>query len=134
LEQYKCWCERANIPWGGGLGIGGGVMLHVLFKIAFLWSGIQIAMGIIFSIFSGTFVMRNSINALLSGLATTSILLLFLYSGMLFFEFLLARAIKNKRSIKNKYTRVMLPSFIFLPVANIFMFLTLIFRSKNRLK
>jgi len=131
LEQYKCWCERANITWGGGLGIGGGIMLHVLFKIALIWSGIQIAVGIIINIFSGTFVIHNAINALLSGLSNTIILLLFLYSGMLFFEFLLAWAIKNKKSIKNKYTRVMLPSFIFFIVANIFMGLSALLRRKR---
>jgi len=56
--------------------------------------------------------------------------MLFFYSGMLFFEFILAWAIKNKRSIKNKYTRVMLPSFIFIIVANIFMALTGLFHGK----
>jgi len=124
LEQYQCWCERAGIAWGGGLGIGGGVMLHVLYKIMFVWSGVEIVIGIINKIFAGIPIMESVFNTLLPGLGRCIILLLFFYSGMLSFELILAWAIRNKRSIKNKYTRVMLPSFIFILVANIFMALT----------
>jgi len=121
LEQYECWCERTGITWGGGLGIGGGVMLNVLYKITLIWSGIQFTIGVISNIVYGNPFINK---ALLSDFAHSMILMLFFYSGMLFFEFILAWAIKNKRSIKNKYTRVMLPSFIFIVVANIFMALT----------
>jgi len=121
LEQHECWCKRSGITWGGGLGIGGGVMLHVLYKIMLIWSGIQFIIGVIFNIIYGKPFIDNG---LLSGLAFGIILMLFFYCGMLFFEFILALAIKNKKSIKNKYTRVMLPSFIFIVVANIFMALT----------
>jgi len=118
LEQYKCWCERANITWGGGLGIGGGIMLHVLYKIMLIINGIQFAVSVIINIIYGKPAIDG---AMLSSLAHSLIIMLFLYSGMLFFEFVLAWAIKHKKSIKNKYTRVMLPSFVFFIVANIFM-------------
>ncbi len=121
LEQYQCWCERAGIKWGGGLGIGGGVMLHVLYKITLIWSSIQFTIGVITNIVNGNPFINN---ALLLDFANSMIIMLFFYSGMLFFEFILAWAIRNKKSIKNKYTRVMLPSFIFIIVANIFMALT----------
>jgi hypothetical protein len=124
LEQYQCWCERAGIKWGGGLGIGGGVMLHVLYKIMFIWTGIQIVIAIINNIFANIPIIESVFNTLLPGIINGIILMLFFYCGMLFFEFILAWAIKNKKSIKNKYTRVMLPSFIFIIVANIFMALT----------
>jgi hypothetical protein len=124
LEQYKCWCERTGITWGGGLGIGGGVMLHELYKIMFIWTGIQIIIAMINSIFARILIIESVVNTLLPGLINCIILMLFFYSGMLFFEFILAWAIKNKKSIKNKYTRVMLPSFIFIIVANIFMAIT----------
>jgi len=127
LEQYECWCERTGITWGGGLGIGGGVMLHVLFKITLIWSVIQFAIGVITNIVYGKPFINN---ALLSGFAYSMILMLFFYSGMLIVEFILAWAIKNKRSIRNKYARVMLPSFIFIVVADIFMALTGLFHGK----
>ena len=124
LEQYQCWCERTGIRWGGGLGIGGGIMLHVLYKIMFIWTGIQIVIAIMNNIFAHIPIMESVFNTLLPGLINCLILMLFFYCGMLFFEFILAWAIRNKKSIKNKYTRVMLPSFIFIIVANIFMALT----------
>ena len=130
LKQYQCWCERTGIAWGGGLGIGGGIMLHVLYKIMFIWTGIQIVIAIINNIFTNISFIESIFNTLLPGLANCVILMLFFYCGMLLFEFILAWAIRNKKSIKNKYTRVMLPSFIFIIVANIFMALTGLFHGK----
>jgi hypothetical protein len=130
LEQYKCWCERANIAWGGGLGIGGGVMLNVLYKIMLLWTGIQIVVGVIINIISGNSVINNTINTLLSGFTNSIILLLFFYCGVIFFVFMFSWAIENKKSIKNKYTRVTLPSFIFIIAADIFMALKALFNGK----
>ncbi|WP_461254957.1 hypothetical protein [Treponema sp. R80B11-R83G3] len=130
LEQYKCWCERADIKWGGGLGIGGGVMLNVLYKIILLWTGIQIAVGMIINIFSGNSVINNAFNTLFSSLLNSTIIILFFYCGVLFFEFMLSWAIENKMSIKNKYTRVTLPSFLFIVVADIFMTLKALFHGK----
>jgi hypothetical protein len=130
LEQYKCWCERANITWGGGLGIGGGVMLNVFYKIMLLWTGIQIVIGIIINIISGNFIIYNAISSLMSGFINSIIIILFFYCGMLFFIFMLSWAIENKKSIKNKYTRVTLPSFIFIVVADIFMALKALFNGK----
>jgi hypothetical protein len=127
LEQYKSWCERANITWGGGLGIGGGVMLHVIFYVILLLSVLQLAIGIFINIFSG----RQAIdNVLLSSFTHSMIMWLFFSSGMLFYEFIFSWAIKNKKSIKNKYTRAMLPSFIFIIGADIFMVLSALFHGK----
>jgi len=130
LEQYQCWCERTGITWGGGLGIGGGVMLNVLYKIMLIWTGIQIVITIITKISAGIPVIESVFNTLLPGIADCIILMLFFYCGVLLFEFILAWAIRNKRSIKNKYTRVMLPSFIFIILANIFMALVGLFHGK----
>ena len=65
LDQYKCWCERSGIVYGGGLGIGGGVMLHVVFFVG-LFLGIGgLIVKIITNIFSGTaFVFDRSFIAL----------------------------------------------------------------------
>jgi hypothetical protein len=55
---------------------------------------------------------------------------LFFSSGMLFYEFILARTIKKQKIMKNKYTRAMVPSFIFLIFADIFMALEALFHGK----
>jgi hypothetical protein len=127
LEQYECWCERAGVTWGGGLGIGGGVMLHVIFYAILLLSIIQFAIGILINIFSGKPAVNN---ALLLSFGRSMIVWLFFNSGMLFYEFILARVIKKQKIMKNKYTRVMIPSFIFLILADIFMALEALFHGK----
>jgi hypothetical protein len=127
LEQYKCWCERAGVTWGGGLGIGGGVMLHVIFYVILLLSIIQFAIGILINISSGKPVVNN---ALLLSFARSIIVWLFFSGGMLLYEFILARVIKKRKIMKNKYTRAMVPSFIFLIFADIFMALEALFHGK----
>jgi len=127
LEQYKCWCKRANITWGGGLGIGGAAMLHVVSYVLFLWNIIQLAIGIIFNIVNGYPVLNNG---MLAGFSQGMLFWLFYNSGLFFYTFILARAIKKKKTIKNWYTRAMVPSFLFLIFADIFMALNALFRGK----
>jgi hypothetical protein len=127
LEQYKCWCERANITWGGGLGIGGAVMLHVIFYVILLLGILQFAIGVFLNMVSGKPVIDN---VLLTGFSRSMIMWLFFSGGMLLYEFTLSWAIKNKKSISNKYTRVMLPSLIFIIAADIFMALNALFHGK----
>jgi hypothetical protein len=127
LEQYKCWCERAGVTWGGGLGIGGGVMLYVIFYVILLLSIIQFVIGILINIFSGKPAVNNT---LLLSFFRGMIIWLFFSSGMLFYEFILAQAIKKQKTIKNKYTRAMVPSFVFLIFADIFMVLEALIHGK----
>jgi multimeric flavodoxin WrbA len=127
LEQYNCWCERVGITWGGGLGIGGGVMLHVIFYVTLLLNILQFIISILINIFSGKAAVNN---ALLLSFVRSVMVWLFLSSGMLLYEFILARAIKKQKPIKHKYTRVMVPSFIFIIYADIFMALVAMFHGK----
>jgi len=124
LEQYKCWCQRANITWGGGLGIGGAVMLHMVSYVIFLWSIIQLAIGVIINIVNGNPAINNG---MLAGFSQSMLFWLFYNSGLFFCTFILARAIKKKKTIKNWYTRAMVPSFLFLIFADIFMVLGALF-------
>jgi hypothetical protein len=65
-----------------------------------------------------------------TGLSYGMLIWLFFNIGLLFCTFILAQAIKKKKLIKNQYTRVMLPSFVFLIVADIFMALSALFHGK----
>ena len=127
LEQYKCWCKRANITWGGGLGIGGAVMLHSVFYIIPLWSVIQFVIGIIINIACGNSAINNG---MLASLSCGMLIWLFFNIGLFFYTFILAQAIKKKKLIKNRYTRAMLPSLVFLIIADIFMILSALFHGK----
>jgi len=55
---------------------------------------------------------------------------LFYNSGLFLYTFLLAWAIKRKKPVKNRYTRAMVPSFLFLLFADIFMVLSALFHEK----
>ena len=127
LEQYKCWCNRVNATWGGGLGIGGAVMLHSIFYVIPLWSVIQFVIGIIINVISGKTAINNW---MLTAFGYGMLIWLFLNIGLFFNTFILTQAIKKKKIIRNLYTRVMLPSFVFLLVADIFMALSALFHGK----
>jgi hypothetical protein len=127
LEQYTCWCERAGIIWGGGLGIGGGVMLHVIFYMILLLNIMQFIVRIIINIILGKTAINNT---LIVSLVRGVIVWLFFSSGMLVCEYILARVIKRKKRIKNQYTRVMVPSIVFLIFADVFMVLSALFHGK----
>ena len=127
LEQYKCWCKRANVTWGGGLGIGGAVMLHSIFYIIPLWGVIQFVICIFINIISGNPVFNYE---MLISFSRSILIWLFFNIGLLFYTFILAQAIKKKRIMKNLYTRAMLPSFVFLIVADIFMALSALLHGK----
>jgi hypothetical protein len=124
LEQYKCWCERSGIIWGGGLGIGGGVMLHVIFYVILLLGIIRFSLGIIYNIAIGEPIVDTQ---LLYGFIRSMATWLFFCSGMFFCIFRFTWAIKRTKSIKNMYTRVMIPSFIFLIFSSVFMTLSALF-------
>lgn len=122
LDIYRCWCERAQVEWGGGLGIGGGVMIFVLMFVI-LVQLVILLIGIISNAISGAPVL-NALRSFVPSLISW----LFFNAGVLFFTARLARAVRRGATTKNLYTRVMLPSFIFLVVADIFMALMALFK------
>lgn len=126
LNMYEAWCRRTNIQWGGGLGIGGGVMLRVmsiLLPIFLIWSAIGI-----YSVMkaNGTIGLRQIFENCIGVLVVLG-----LSSGAYWCEGRLAAAIRRGRVIRNSYTRVMVPSFIFLIVADVFMFITALLSGKG---
>ncbi len=117
LEQYRCWCGRAGVAWGGGLGIGGGVMLHVLFYVLLVNMVLFLA-GTARNIAAGADLFGGGI---LFSLTRQILVWLFLNSGALACLWLLSRAVRRGETCTNRYARVMLPSFLFLVVADVFM-------------
>lgn len=126
LAQVRCWCGRAGVKWGGGLGIGGGVMLHVLFYVALILFGLFLA-ELAINLFSGRAAVSVS---MAQALGWDALWLFALNAGMLFYGAMLARAIRRKREYGVRYTRVLLPSFLFLIVSDIFMALSALFHGK----
>lgn len=118
LKMYEAWCHRADIEWGGGLGIGGGTILYVLF-ILFPISVIIHCLEIAVTLFSTGVITGHDIWSHFSGLLVT----IFFFLGAFVCEAAMAHAIRRGKQTKNFYTRVLIPSFIFLLGADIFMLL-----------
>ena len=125
LHMLQAWCERAGITWGGGVGIGGGVMLR--------------ALGVLYPILIGIILLQMALSLFSTGtisgelwrsLAIQIFTWLFLNSGMLFCMARLSSAIRRERVLPNQFTRVMMPSFLFIPIADVFMVLSSLFQGR----
>ena len=125
LNMLQAWCERAEITWGGGIGIGGGVMLQVL--------------GIIYPILIGIILLQMALSLCSSGtiagelwrsFVIQMLTWLFLNSGMLWCMARLSSAIRRERVLPNQFTRVMIPSWLFIPIADVFMILSSLFQGR----
>lgn len=125
LHMLQAWCERVGIPWGGGIGVGGGVMLQVL--------------GIVYPILIGIILLQTALSFFSAGtipgglwcsLAIQICTWLFLNSGVLFCKARLSSAVRRGKPLANQFTRVMMPSFLFIPIADIFMILSSLFQGR----
>ncbi|MBE6351007.1 MAG: hypothetical protein E7062_09735 [Spirochaetaceae bacterium] len=116
LEIFENFCIRSNITWQGGIGIGGGVMLNVT-RILFIVNLIFFVVNIIVNaINSNIYIFPN----LLFDFLKIVFLLLFLNCGVLWYLMKMGFAINKKRFFGEKFTRIMLPSFVFIIFTNIF--------------
>ncbi|NMD37789.1 MAG: NAD(P)H-dependent oxidoreductase [Christensenellaceae bacterium] len=124
MQVLENFCLRAGINWCGGVGIGGGVMLNVT-RIVF---AIQIVMYltryIINGIQTGVFWGTGYLSPILQNVGV----LLFFNAGVLFFLIRMGIAINNGSFFGKQYTRIMIPSFIFVPMASVFFFVISFFQ------
>lgn len=125
LRMYECWCRRTGLTWGGGVGIGGGEMFHCLavyYPIAF---AVLIAINLIKYI-TGTAVTISDWLPLAENIG----IYLFFNCGVFYCMARLSASVRKCRQTKNRYTRVMIPAFLFIPMADIFMTLSALFNGK----
>lgn len=124
MQVMENFCHRAGINWCGGVGIGGGVMLNITRIVFVIQTAIFFIQYIIGIIQTGLFLNTGLLYAFLQNAG----LLLFFNSGVLFFLIRMGLAV-NKCSVSGKhYTRILLPSFIFILIANIFFTLLSLFQ------
>ena len=116
MQVFENFCLRTGLAWGGGVGIGGGVMLNVT-RILFV---VEIALLVLNTVLSavrtGVFFPKE---AWLS-FAESTALLLYFNLGVLFYLFGMGRAIGKGTAFGKKYTRILIPSFVFILFADIF--------------
>ena len=119
LRILESWCLHSGAIWSGGIGIGGGVMLRVLgivYPVLIALSIVQIAV---------SFLMAGSVPPdMLYTLAIQAGSWLFFNFGVLFCLARLSAAVYKRKTVKSRYTRVLLPSFLFVPIADLFMILS----------
>ena len=123
MQVFEHFCTRAGLVWGGGVGIGGGVMLNVT-RILFIVDIGLLALNTLLSVANtGNFFPAD---AWLS-FAENAALLLYFNLGVLFYLAGMGRAIRKGTVFGKKYTRILIPSFIFILFADIFFIIISVF-------
>jgi hypothetical protein len=113
MQIFENFCNRSGLNWCGGIGIGGGVMLNVMRVMFFVYIGL-----FVLNMIMGNPVKDNLIE-LAKGLGTV----LFFNLGVFGLSATMGAAVRKGRSFGVKFTRALMPSFIFIIVADIFFIL-----------
>ena len=117
MQIYENFCKRCNFRWRGGVGIGGGVMLNV--------------MRIMFFVYAGLFILNTitaGLNAALPIFAEQLLVVLFFSLGAFLYCLRMGIVINKGANFGVKYTRILLPSFLFILAADIFFVIISIFQ------
>ena len=123
MQVCENFCTRAGLRFGGGVGIGGGVMLNVM-RILFVVDIALLVLNILLSgIRTGNFFPRDAAVSF----AENAALLLFFNAGLLFFLAQMGHSIRRGTFLGKKYTRILLPSFVFILFADIFFVIISVF-------
>ena len=116
MQVFENFCARAGLGWGGGVGVGGGVMLNV-YRIVYLVQIGLLLLNILLTLFNtGSFYARD---ALLNFGQHTAVIL-YLNLGVLFYLIRMGRFIRRGDCAGKKYTRILIPSFLFILFADAF--------------
>ncbi len=116
MQLFENFCARAGLAWGGGVGIGGGVMLNVT-RILFLVEIGLLALNTLLSVIhTGSFFPKDA----WISFAENAALLLFFNLGVLYYLLRMGSHIRKGTSGGKKYTRILIPSFIFILFADLF--------------
>ncbi len=123
MQCFGNFCGRAGLTWCGGVGIGGGVMLNVT-RILFLADIALLLLNTVLSIANtGSFFPKDA----WISFGENALLLLFFNTGVLFYLARMGAAIRRGAFFGKKYTRILIPSFIFILFADIFFFIISLF-------
>ena len=123
MQVFEHFCGRAGLTWGGGVGIGGGVMLNVT-RILFVVEIALLLLNTVISIAStGDFFPKDA----WISFAENALLLIYFNLGVLFYLARMGSAIRKSAFFGKKYTRILVPSFVFILFADIFFIIISIF-------
>ncbi len=116
MQSFEHFCSRAGLTWGGGVGIGGGVMLNVT-RILFVVDIVLLLVNIVLSaVHTGNFFPKDA----WISFGESAALLLYFNLGVLFYLIRMGSFIRKGACSGKKYTRILIPSFIFILFADAF--------------
>jgi len=116
MQIMENFCSRCSINWCGGLGIGGGVMMNVMRIMLMVFLGIAVLNMVLTGIETGSFLAADP----WVYFGRQLLYILVLGSGIIVFDIWLASCINRQKSYGKHYTRIMVPSFVFILFADIF--------------
>lgn len=118
------FCARSNIEWCGGIGIGGGVMFNALRIVFLIVAAILLLSLLISGIAYGNWFPIDAI----SGPISTMLIILFFHLGVFYYMAQMAVKINNGEAFGNHYTRILLPSFLFIVIADAYFVIASLFQ------
>ena len=116
MQVFQNFCARSNLNWCGGIGIGGGVMLNVT-RILFV---VQIGVLLLNMLLNGVQTGNFFPTELLTDFGVDFLVFLFLNLGVLFYILKMGIAINKGSFYGKRYTRILIPSFVFIIFTDIF--------------
>ena len=114
MQVMENFCARSGLEWCGGIGIGGGVMLNVERIMITVLFGLMLLNVLLNTVQGG-----NVLDPVCS-FGKSLLGLLILACGIIAFGIRLAVHINKGTDAGKKYTRIMLPSFVFIVFADVF--------------
>ena len=116
MQTFENFCARAGLTWGGGVGIGGGVMLNVTRILFEVRIGLLLLSLVLSGIETGNFFPVGAF----IGFGKAVLYLLFFNAGLLVYLARMGRFVRKGACAGKKYTRILVPSFLFILFADIF--------------
>ena len=117
MQVLENFCRRSGLTWCGGVGIGGGVMLNVT-RIMIC---VSFALALLNAVLGG--LQGESMLAPILSFGESLLLNIILCCGIISYTVRLALHINRGTDAGKRYTRIMLPSFVFIVFADIFFFI-----------
>ena len=123
MQAFDHFCSRAGLSFGGGVGIGGGVMLNVTRILFFVDVALLVVNTVLSVINTGNFFAKDA----WISFGLNALLLLYFNLGVLIFLGRMGRHVRRGTKSGKKYTRILIPSFIFILFADIFFIIISLF-------
>ena len=118
------FCTRSDLQWCGGIGIGGGVMFNALKVVLMIESGIFLLSVFISGILYENWVPIDAIQGFLFAL----LVIFALHAGAIFDMMKMGLKVNQGAALGEKYTRILLPSFLFILIADVFFIIVSLFK------